>query len=126
MPKVEDIKEVRPEQAIQVKEEKWVFINSLDGHVRIRKLTFNDLGIIYTKAKEDPFAMAKWMIFAGVTKPKWTPEQIGDMKPDVATELAAAIADYSGMTREAIERTRNLSIRTPGAMPSGQSVMSSE
>jgi len=116
--KKEEVKEVRPEAALQVKEEKWFYVKSLDGHIRVRKLTFGDLGIIYSKAKDDAFEMAKLMIVAAVVKPRWSPEQVSQMRPEVATELSTIVADYSGMTREAVERTRNLSVKMK-AMPSG-------
>jgi len=116
---VSKIREVKFDEALQTKEEKWFYIQSLDGHVLVRKLNFSDLGIIYSKAKDDPFEMAKCMIVSGIVKPKWTSGQVAEMKPNVATELATVVADYSGMTPEALERTRNLSRRIPGAMPSG-------
>jgi len=107
-----EIKYVTPEQALQVKEEKDFLVKSLGAYIRVRKLTFNDLGIIYSKAKDDPFAMAKWMIFGGVVKPRWSTQQIEQMRPEVATEISTIVADYSGMTPEAIRRTRNLSEMT--------------
>jgi len=103
-------KYISPEAAIQVTEVKDVTIDSLNGGtVQIRKLTFKDLGLVYAKAKDDPFQMAKWMIFAGVTQPRFTPEQIDQMKPDVATELSTKVSDYSGMTEDATEKTKNSS-----------------
>jgi len=116
----ESVQYVKPEQALQVKEEKDFYVKSLHGYIRVRKLTFKDLGLIYSKAKDDPFEMAKWMIIAGVVQPKFTREQIDNMKPEVATELSTIVADYSGMTPEAIRRTRNLSSTMPEAMQSGQ------
>ncbi len=116
----ESVQYVKPEQALQVKEEKDFFVKSLGGYVRVRKLAYKDLGLIYSKAKDDPFEMAKWMIITGIVKPRFTREQVDNMRPEVATELSTIVADYSGMTPEAIERTRNLSNTMTEAMPSGQ------
>jgi len=113
-------KYISPEAAIQVIETKDVTIDALDGGmIEIRKLTFKDLGLVYAKAKDDPFQMAKWMIFAGVTQPKFTPDQIDSMKPDAATEISTKISEYSGMTEASVEKTKNLSTTMTEAMPSG-------
>jgi hypothetical protein len=113
-------KYISPESAIQILEEKDVTIDSLNGGtVRIRKLTFKDLGLVYAKAKDDPFQMAKWMIFAGVMEPKFSPDQIDSMKPDVATELSTKVSDYSGMTEGSVEKTKNSSTTMTEATQSG-------
>jgi len=114
----EDIKVAKPDEALQVKKEKWFYVSSLEGHVKVRKLTFGDLGAIYAKARDDAFEIAKFMIVAAIVQPRWSPQQVDQMKPEVATELSTIIADYSGMSRETLERTRNLSEKMR-AMPSG-------
>jgi len=75
----------------------------------IKKILLGDMGRIMKKAGEDPFENLKLMIFVGLVEPKLAPTQIEKMKAGVANEIGTAIADYSGLTKEAIERARNLS-----------------
>lgn len=89
--------------------EKEVYIESIGKTVTIKKILLGDMGRIVKKAGEDPFENLKFMLFVGLVKPRLSLQQIEKMKAGVANEIGTAIADYSGLTKEAIERARNLS-----------------
>jgi len=103
---------------IDTEGEKW-FTLSTGKKVKIKKILLGELGKITAKAKDDPFQNLKLMINVALVSPKLSNDQIDLMKPTIANEIGMAIADYSGLTPEALKSTRNLSETPAGPTPSG-------
>ena len=94
---------------IDTETSKWVTIDTLKKKVQIKKILLGSLGKITKGAGDDPFENLKLMLEHGLVTPKLSKEQIENMKPVIANEIGMAIADFSGLTKEAVERARNLS-----------------
>ena len=94
---------------VDTQAEKWVHIDLIDKEVRIKKILLGSMGKITKEAGEDPFENLILMILQGLLEPKLTRQQIEDMNPMTANEVGMAIAEFSGMTKEAAKKIRNLS-----------------
>jgi len=103
---------------VDTEAEKWVHIDLIDKEVRIKKILLGSMGKISQQAGEDPFENLILMLLQGLIEPKLTREQIENMEPLKANEIGMAIADFSGMTKEAAKGVRNLSEATT-VSPSG-------
>lgn len=99
------------EELIQgAKAEKEIIIAGAEKgpyRVRIRKLSTEDFAAIHTYAGEDPIKSVIAMVLRGCVIPRMTdPAQVAALPLHVNNEIAAAIAEFSGITPESAQRVR--------------------
>lgn len=95
-----------------------VYIDTLEKHVTIKKLTMGDLAAInaFNRSRgwteDDTIRMSLGILQRGLVDPKPNYSQIESLDVDKATEIVTKISEFAGWTGEALEQARNLSEET--------------
>lgn len=74
-----------------------VEIESLGGGVRLRKLSYAEVRASREKPDPDAYLIAQ-CVCGDDSSPIFTPDELGDLPPEVIQELAEKAAEWNGLT----------------------------
>lgn len=87
---------------------KEVFLKTLNKKVKIKKVNIGELADIMKASKDNDIAQFIFLCFKGLVEPKLTLEQCRELPLKVIIECSAAIAKFSELDKESVDKIRNL------------------